>query len=97
MRLSCSKANLMILAKKIPHQQTEISHYSWSTKSQIHQNKTIVWKPRLDMATTLMYLHFKQHDSSGSNGTSDSYEEHRIPSLEFSLGRSDWYDKKPLC
>ncbi|THU70986.1 hypothetical protein C4D60_Mb08t30770 [Musa balbisiana] len=38
-----------------------------------------------------------QHDSSGSNGTNDSYEEHRIPSLEFSLGRSDWYDKRPLC
>ncbi|URE25728.1 transcription [Musa troglodytarum] len=38
-----------------------------------------------------------EHDSSGSNGTSDSYEEHSVPSLEFSLGRSDWYDKKPLC
>ncbi|CAL9110083.1 unnamed protein product [Musa acuminata var. zebrina] len=38
-----------------------------------------------------------EHDSSGSNGTNDSYEEHRIPSLEFSLGRSDWYDKRPLC
>ncbi|CAL9158207.1 transcription repressor KAN1-like [Musa acuminata AAA Group] len=38
-----------------------------------------------------------EHDSSGSNGTNESYEEHRIPSLEFSLGRSDWYDKRPLC